>query len=83
MLPLNNHLLTELHIVHALVMCDNRLYPLLLCATITVIDDNTTSYPSLPGMSLAVCDAKKHSNARRAIMPRLALRPVCLSSRSR
>jgi len=83
MLSLNKHLLEERHTVHTLVMCDHRLYPLLLCATITVIADNTTFYPSLPGVSFVTCDAKKHSNARRAIMPRLALRPVCLSSRSR
>jgi hypothetical protein len=29
-LSLNNHLLTERHTVHALVMCDNRLYPVWL-----------------------------------------------------
>jgi hypothetical protein len=43
MLSLNKYLLAERPIVPALVMCDNRLYPFLLCATIPVINDNTTS----------------------------------------
>jgi hypothetical protein len=36
-------------------------------------------YFGVPG----ACASKKSSKARRAIMPRLALRPVCTSSRSR
>src|SRR6266516_2112036 len=65
----------------ASVMCDNRPYLLLLCATIPVIGDNATAYPSLAVASVEACDAKKSSKARRAIMPRLALRPVLPSSR--
>jgi hypothetical protein len=57
-------------------MCDNRLYLLLLYATMPVLGDNATSYPSLTVASVEACDAKKSSKARRVIMPRLALRPV-------
>ena len=59
-------------------MCDNRPYLLLLFATIPVLGDNTTPYPFLAVASAEACDAKKSSKARRAIMPRLALRPVWL-----
>jgi len=61
-------------------MCDNRLYPLLLCATITVIADNTIFYPSLPGVSCATCDAKKHSNARRVVYLQPAGNSCCLKT---
>ena len=76
-------LLSGRQALRASVRCDNRPYLLLLCATIPVIGDNPTPYPSLAVASVEACDAKKSSKARRAIMPRLALRPVWLSSRSR
>ena len=66
----------------------------LLCATIGPTSSSyvrqslvsTTMPPRYPAVVVApaeACDAKKSANARRAIMPRLALRPVCRSSRSR
>ena len=66
----------------------------LLCATIGPTSSSyvrqsllsTTMPPRYPSVVVApaeACDAKKSANARRAIMPRLALRPVCRSSRSR
>src|SRR5438552_17279671 len=76
-------LLSGRQALRASVRCDNRPYLLLLCATIPVIGDNPTPYPSLAVASVEACDAKKSAKARRAIMPRFALRPVWLSSQSR
>ena len=60
-------------------MCDNPPCLLHLYATILVIGDNPTHYSSLVMVTGEVWDAKKSSKARRAIMPRLALSPVCRS----
>jgi hypothetical protein len=64
-------------------MCDKRPYHLLLGATIAVISDHSPHSLSLAVAFTEACEAKKRSQARRAIIPQWALRPVCRSSRSR
>src|SRR4029450_9242841 len=64
MLSLNKYLLAERHIVLALVMCDNRLYSLLLCAAIPVINDNTTSYSEFTANR---CSKPRNSNSHKGV----------------